>query len=100
MKRKDEIPEDGVHAMVPREKMSPSALKLRDTYARVPNAPLFQREFGYYCLEQWYQQGLDRNADLAEVFGYDPLGNQNLESLGWTTAGEIRRSFLMCGESY
>ena len=63
---------DGVTAMVPREKMSASVRKFRDFYARVPDAPVFQREFGYYCLERWYEQGLDRDADLDEVFGYDP----------------------------
>ena len=76
---------DGIHSLVSPEKMAPSAKKLRDTYAITPGAPLFHREFGYYCLEQWYQQGLDRNANLAEVFGYDPPANHNLESLGWTT---------------
>ena len=84
---------DGVHAMVPAEKIMPSAKKLRDTYAVTPGAPLFHREFGYYCLEQWYEQGLDRKADLAEVFGYDPPGNHSLKSLGWTTA-----EFVPCFE--
>ena len=37
---------DGIHSLLPREKMCPAARKLRDTYARKPNAPFFQREFG------------------------------------------------------
>jgi len=73
---------DGVAAPVPREKMSPSARKLRDFYARVPDAPLFQKEFGYYCLERWYEQGLDRDADLAEMFGYDDVAVHGLGQLG------------------
>ena len=77
---------DGIHSMVPPEKMIPSARKLRDTYAITPGAPLFHREFGYYCLEQWYQQGLDRDADLTELFGYDPPGKHYLERLGGVTA--------------
>lgn len=84
---------DGAISMVPPEKMIPSAKKLRDTYSITPGAPLFHREFGYYCLEQWYQQGLDRKADLADVFGYDPPGNHSLRRLGWTTA-----EFIPCFE--
>jgi hypothetical protein len=64
-------PADGIHAMTPREKMSPGARKMRDAYAITPDAPLAQREFGYYCLEEWREQGLDPKADLAKVFGYD-----------------------------
>ena len=73
--------------------MSESARKLRDTYAITPGAPLFHKEFGYYCLEEWYQQGLDCNSDLAKVFGYDQPGNHSLDGLGWTTA-----EFVPCFE--
>lgn len=75
--------------MVLPEKMTPSAKKLRDTYAITPGAPLFHREFHYYCLEEWYEQGLDREADLAEVFGYDAPGNHGLGNLGWCTANFV-----------
>jgi len=78
---------DGVYAMVLRERMRPEARKLRDFYARVPDAPLFQKEFGYYCLQRWYEQGLDRNADLADLFGYDPPAHHALGELGWCEAG-------------
>ncbi len=74
---------DGLHSMVPPEKMAPSAKKLRDTYAMTPGAPLFQGEHGYYCLEEWYEQGLDREADLAEVFDYDDPGNHFILGTGW-----------------
>ncbi|MBN1437090.1 MAG: hypothetical protein JW936_08435 [Sedimentisphaerales bacterium] len=80
---------DGVHQIVPRERMAPSAKKWRDTYALTPNAPLIQREFGYYCLERWYNEGLDRDADLAEVFGYEPPGQVDLGGLGWCEAAFI-----------
>jgi len=76
---------DGISQMVPREQMVPSARKWRDAYARVPGAPLFQREFGFYCLEQWYEQGLDSDADKAKLFGYDPLGSFGLRGTGWVT---------------
>ena len=75
-------PTDGVTAMVPREQMSAPVRKLRDFYARVPGAPLYRREFSYYCLERWHEQGLDRDADLAEVFGYDGRANHGLGQLG------------------
>ena len=77
---------DGVRAMVPRERMCESARKLRDTYARKPGIPLFRREFGYYCLERWYEQGLPRDADLDALFNYDPPGNHGLGGLGWCEA--------------
>lgn len=77
---------DGIHAMVPRELMAPGARKLRDTYAITPGAPLYQREFGYYCLERWYEQGLSRDASLSEEFGYDPPGGHRLGELGWCEA--------------
>jgi len=84
--------QDGVYSMVPREMMCESARKLRDTYAQKPDAPFYKCEFGYnsrgglsecfYCLEKWYEQGLSKDADLAELFDYDPQGNFCLGQLG------------------
>ena len=98
---KDNSP-DGVSSMVPREKMCESARKLRDTYAQKPDAPLYKCEFGYnsrgglsecyYCLEKWYEQGLPKDADLAELFDYDPQGNFCLGQLGGCE-GEFRPRF-------
>ena len=82
-------PRDGVHAMVARDKMCESARKLRDTYARTPGAPLFRREFGYYCMERWRQEGLAEDADLAELFHYDPPGDCGLGQLGWCEAAFV-----------
>jgi hypothetical protein len=73
---------DGIHAVIPHEKMASGARKLRDTYAITPGVPLYHREFGYYCLDQWYEQGLDRDADLAVEFGYDSPGVHWLMGLG------------------
>lgn len=78
--------EDGVYAMVPREDMCESARKLRDTYARKPGIPLFKREFGYYCLEEWKKQGMPGDVPLHELFDYDPPGNHGLGQLGWCEA--------------
>ena len=77
---------DGVHGMVPPEAMTPSARKLRDTYAGKPGIPLFRREFGYYCLERWAEQGLPQDIPLDELFHYDPPGNHYLNQLGWCEA--------------
>ena len=79
-------PQDGIHAMVPREKMCLAARKLRDSYAVTPGAPLFRREFGYYCLEEWKEQGMPQDVPLEKLFDYDPPGNHGLGELGWTTA--------------
>jgi len=77
---------DGVHAMVPREKMTESARRLRDTYAITPGAPFFKREFGYYCLERWAEQGLPADVELEEFFDFDPPGSHALGGLGWCEA--------------
>jgi uroporphyrinogen decarboxylase len=78
--------EDGVHAMVPRDRMPEHVRKLRDTYAITPGAPFVQREFWFYSMNQFYEQGLDPKADVAEVFGYDPPGSYDVKHLGWCEA--------------
>ena len=50
--------QDGIHAMVPRDKMEPAARLLRDTYAITPGLPFLKQEFGYYSLDAWAEQGL------------------------------------------
>ena len=77
---------DGIHAMVPREKMDPHARRLRDTYAITPGLPLVRREFGFYCLERWYEEGLSKEENLAERFHYEPGGAHGLGQLGWCEA--------------
>ncbi|MFC1714847.1 uroporphyrinogen decarboxylase family protein [Candidatus Poribacteria bacterium] len=81
-----EMMKDGVHAMVPREEMSESARKLRDTYACKPGIPLFRREFGFYCLEEWKKQGMPQDVPHHELFDYGPAGNHGLGQLGWCEA--------------
>jgi len=78
--------QDGIHGMVPREKMSPAVRKLRDTYAITPGAALFRREFGYYCLDRWKRDGLPENSDFSKLFDYDPPGGHGLGGLGWCEA--------------
>ena len=51
---------DGIHGMLPREHMAPCVRKYWDYMNMVPDAPIYQREFGYYCLEKWQrEEGLD-----------------------------------------
>ena len=88
---------DGIRAMVPREKMDPSAIKMRDIYMITPGAPIYQREFGYYCLAEWRKQGLPEDCDLNAEFGYDPPGKHTIYGLGWCEASfapEFREEVL------
>ncbi|MGQ9731786.1 MAG: uroporphyrinogen decarboxylase family protein [Candidatus Zipacnadales bacterium] len=82
-------PADGIHAMVPREKMAEGARKLRDTYAITPGAPLYRREFGFFCLERWKEQGMPQDVPLSELFQYDSPGNHGLGQLGWCEAAFV-----------
>jgi hypothetical protein len=81
---------DGIHAMVPRERMSEGARKLRDAYARTPGAPLYRREFGFYVMDKWKREGhvpqdfpWERQREL---FLWDGPGNHSLGGLGWCEA--------------
>ena len=64
----DATTQDGVHGMVPRERMDPGARKWRDAYALTPGAPFFRYEFGYYCLDAWKAQGMPQDVPYAELF--------------------------------
>ncbi len=79
---------DGVHGMVPRERMCAGARRLRDAYARVPGAPLYRREFYIWqeALARWQQEGMPADVPHAELFGFDPPGGHSLGQLGWCEA--------------
>lgn len=81
-----DVKADGIHAPLPYDSMEPHVRKMRDFYAKKPGAPLYQKEFGFYCREEWYSQGLDRDADVSEEFGYDPPAHHGLGELGWCVA--------------
>ncbi|MEI6809504.1 MAG: uroporphyrinogen decarboxylase family protein [bacterium] len=83
----EQVVADGVRAMVPQEKMTAAVKKLRDAYARVPGAPLYRREFGFYCLDRWKEQGMPQDVPHAELFSYDPWAVHHLGQLGWCEAG-------------
>jgi uroporphyrinogen decarboxylase len=78
--------QDGVHAMVARENMCEAARLRRDTYAITPGAPFIQREFGFYCLERWAEQGMPQGVSHAELFSYSPGGGVGLGGAGWCEA--------------
>ena len=86
-----EVKPDGVHAPVPYDEMEPYVQKLRDFYSMKPHAVLVQKEFGFYCREEWYSQGLDRDTDFTEEFGYDPPAHYGLGGLGWCEAAFFPR---------
>lgn len=75
---------DGVHALVPHNQMTVAARKLRDTYALVPNMPFYQKEFGFYSLEAWKEQGMPESGP--EVY-FDPPAAHSLGQVGWCEAG-------------
>ncbi|MEW6753230.1 MAG: uroporphyrinogen decarboxylase family protein [Candidatus Latescibacterota bacterium] len=80
---------DGIHAMVPRDQMPPHVRRLRDAYEHVPGAPLYRREFGFYCLEEWKAQGMPQDVPLAELFSYDAEARHSLGQLGWCEAAFV-----------
>ena len=86
-----ECSQDGVHAMVPRDRMSPAARKIRDTYAITPGAPFLQNEFGFFCLDRWIGEGHLPKDDpwgrMWEVFQFQK-GNAKfgLGGAGWCEA--------------
>ncbi|MBT4823334.1 MAG: hypothetical protein HN742_30090 [Lentisphaerae bacterium] len=85
---------DGIHAEVPLEAMCEGARKLRAAYERVPGAPLYRREFGFYCLERWKEQGMPQDVPAHELFSYDPGGEHSLGQLGWCES-----AFVPCFET-
>jgi len=79
---------DGIHAMVDYDKMSPAAKKIRDFYAIKPDAGIIQTEFGFYCLDAWKSQGhITDSTNLGELFKYEDTGTANIGGLGWCEAG-------------
>ncbi len=79
---------NGITGMVPRNKMSKGARKLRDFYELTPDAPIYLSEFGYYSLDRWKSEGYISDAtDLNELFGFDEPGGFHLGGLGWCEAG-------------
>ena len=79
--------EDGIHGMVPYERRPIGAQRYWDFQEGKPNAPFFQKEFGFYSLDRWYREGLSPDSDRKKVFGFDEPGRVDLFGLGWCEAG-------------
>jgi uroporphyrinogen-III decarboxylase len=78
---------NGIDSLLPRDKMTYSARKLRDTYEIKPGAEFYHKTFGLWmCLDTWYQNGLDKDTDLNELFMLDEPGFHPLGELGWCEA--------------
>jgi len=71
--------------------------KMRDFYAMKPGAPIYMREFAFYCLDKWAAQGHVRRTEefanrdehlayLDEFFGFDTGGSVGFWNLGWSEA--------------
>ena len=80
------VQHDGIHGMVPRDKVAPHIRKWWDTHELKKGAPLFKREFGYYCLNRWKEQGMPEDAPMDELFDYDEGATAYLGDLGWCEA--------------
>ncbi len=78
---------DGIKSLPTREAMDSAARQLRDTYAITPGIPLVKREFGYFTMDAWAEQGMPQGEDLAELFDLDRPGRLSLGQLGWCEAG-------------
>lgn len=78
---------DGIHSMVAYEDRCAGARKYWDFITGKPGAGFYQKEFGYFTMDRWHREGLPEGADLAEFFGYDPVGRVDLGGLGWCEAG-------------
>jgi len=67
--------------------MAPNAVKLRDTYKRIPYVPFYHKTVGLWmCEEAWYEIGLAHDTNLNELFMFNEPGYQALEQLGWCEA--------------
>ena len=93
----DPKPADGVHAMVPRDRMAPGARMMRDAYAIVPGAPIYHREFWLMedTLERWKAEGMPQDVDHDILFGFSPPAKRSLGQLGWCEAA-FSPSFETC----
>lgn len=71
-----------------------SVNKLRAFYSMTPDAPIYQKEFGFYVLDKWIEQGYLKQKDstddyykyLREIFEFDEPATNDIVGLGWTSA--------------
>ncbi|AEF82856.1 uroporphyrinogen decarboxylase family protein [Leadbettera azotonutricia] len=85
------MPKESIINLPPYEEMSPGAKKMRSFYDLKPDAPIYQKEFGFYSMDRWKAEG-HLSADVSEkelagLFGFDPPGKYQTGNLGWCEAG-------------
>jgi uroporphyrinogen-III decarboxylase len=62
-------------ALMPQERMSDAARRLRDVYACRPGAPLYHAEdLGYFSLDAWREEGMPVDIPRNELFNLDTGG--------------------------
>jgi uroporphyrinogen decarboxylase len=72
----------------PYASMTPGAKKMRDFYDMKPNAPIYQKEFGFYSMDRWKAEGHIKDGDNLDIlFGFDPPGKFHTGNLGWCEGG-------------
>ncbi len=76
----------GIDYLVPESEMDTGSRLMRRTYAITPGERLYRREFGYYCIEAWKEQGMPEDIPRHELFNFDPPGTCGLGQLGWCEA--------------
>lgn len=82
------------YSIPPYESMGANVKKIRDFYAIKPDAPIYHKEFGYYVLDKWIEQGYlkpeeqvkDYDKYLRETFFYDEPAINAVGGLGWCEA--------------
>ena len=63
------------------------ARKLRAFYEKRPDAPIYQTEFGFFCLDRWKAEGhITDETDIGRLFMFDEPGQFTLGGLGWCEA--------------
>ena len=67
--------------------MEPSVQKIHDFYNLKKDAPIFQKEFGWYVKDKWKAQGwINDETDLWELFQFDNSAVHYLGKCGWCEA--------------
>ncbi len=67
--------------------MNKSIKKMHDFYNFKQDAPIYQREFGWYVLGKWKEEGwITDETSFIELFGFDEPAVFSLGNAGWTEA--------------
>ncbi len=75
--------------------MTSSIQKMRNFYAITPDTPIYQKEFGFFCLDRWIEEGHLKPNDGSATYGdyfdrlfmYDEPAVFSLAGLGWCEGG-------------